>query len=230
MTEALVGNPEQSGIKDLVQVSEQDVMWAWAFGETLNPKWARRHQNISVNTRERLTTTLPQEFFQTASPLEREEIMEAFFTDSARGVVREQILPLECTWYQGKLSVAQLKDIFIVQWPLSEALTPQTRTVREFAIAFREGRFPPGDNIDTTNMQRMSQFDLTQAIGAPVVLSETQRPPYCAVDGITRLSTMILRQEAGTLDTKDIPITLGVTPRLYQWTQIPQQAMRASQR
>lgn len=229
-TERTGNHPEQSGIKDLVQVSEQDVMWAWAFGETLNPKWARRHQNISEGTRQRLTTTPPQEFFQTASSADRAEIMEAFFNDSARGVVKEQILPLHCEWYQGKLPVTQLDGLFIVQWPLSEALTPQTRTVHEFAIAFSEGRFPPEGNIDTENMRRMSQLDLSQTIGTPILLGETRNPPYCAVDGITRLSTMILRQRAGTLDMTDIPVTLGISPRLYQWSQIPQQAMRAAQR
>lgn len=225
MTENL--NPsEQSGIKDLVQISEQDVMWAWAFGETLNPKWARRHQNISEETRHKLTTTPPQEYFQTASASERNEIMQAFFTDSARSVVKDQILPLQCRWYLGKLPVSELEKILIIRWPLSIELTPETGTVAEFATAYSEGKFPPEGNIDTENMRRMSQYDLTQAIGTPIVLGETNNPPYCAVDGITRFSVMIMRQREGKLGMTEIPVILGVTPRLGNWPQIPEQALQ----
>lgn len=212
---------EQKSITEMRPVSEDHVMWQWAIGEAQNPKWERRNSQISSALQQKIKTVSPQDFDQ-FSEEERKRILDAFFNDKDRQAVLN-ILAMKCQWFTGVIQIDGIRDFYMVQWPLSEQLAPSGRLL-EYTRAFQAGQFPQEAKTDMENIERMRKtFDPSQMIGAPVVLSQTDKPPYCAVDGITRLSVIIMDTEERKIQRGKFPIILGVSERIFDWSAIPQQ-------
>lgn len=218
-------SPNKEIIKNLQPVSEQYVIWQWALGEARSSKWERRNVALSPALREKLKT-VPADSAEEQFDLEDQQtIVDAFLSDPARAPVAK-IRALRCSWYKGVMPVKDIEDCYMVMWPLSEQLAPSGRLV-EYTKAFKENRFPPGTEFDRDNTQRLYQsFDISQMIGAPILLSQTTNPPYCAIDGITRLCVINLRTQEGTLVIPEVPVILGISPNIFEWGQIPRQMQR----
>lgn len=213
---------QEKGIRNMVSVSEEYVILQWALGEARNPKWKRREQDLSERLRKKIHTLSPVNFENQLSKEERENIANGFFKDNTRTVVKK-ILQMKCSWYKGFLPIEELENLYMVMWPLSEKLSPSAK-LSEYSNAFVAGKFPSDATMDFENIQRMREtFDPSQMIGAPVLLSQSNRPPFCAIDGITRLSVMQMKLKEGSLSTNDIPIILGISDNIFDWDQIPRQ-------
>lgn len=213
---------EQKSIIYITPVSEEYVMWQWALGEAQNPKWERRNSQISHALQEKIKTISPQNFDQQFSEEERRKILDAFFKDENRQAV-ENIRAMKCQWFIGVVQTDEIRDFYIVQWPLSEKLAPSGKLL-EYTKAFKRGQLPQEAKTEEENIERMRRtFDISQMIGAPIVLSQTGKPPYCAVDGITRLSIAIMNSEEGKMQRTKFPIIVGVSERIFEWKAIPQQ-------
>lgn len=213
---------ERRVIRDITPVSEDYVILQWALGEARNPKWKRREQGLSEKLRQKIHTVSPLDFENQLSEEEQGEIISAFFNDNSRRVVKK-ILEMKCKWHKGVLPIEELGNLYMVIWPLSEKLAPSAR-LSEYSDAFVAGKFPSDATMDSENIQRMYEaFDQSQMIGAPILLSQSTHPPFCAVDGITRLSVMQMKLKEGNLKTNGIPVILGISNNIFDWDQIPRQ-------
>jgi len=216
---------DQKSIEDMMPVSEEYVMWQWALGEAQNPKWERRNLQLSRVLQQKIKSISPQDFDQQFSEEERKRILDAFFNDKDRQAV-QNILAMKCQWFTGMVQVDGIRDFYMVQWPLSQQMAPSGKLL-EYTKAFQAGQFPQEAKRDAENIERMrKEFNASQMIGAPIVLSQTDKPPYCAVDGITRLSVIIMDTEEGKMHTSKFPIILGVSDRIFDWEAIPRQMRR----
>lgn len=210
-------------VRILQPISEAYVIWQWALGEARNPKWERRNVSLPPTLVEKLKTTPSHLAESQFGPDEQRVIVDAFLNDPTKRLPVAKIRAMQCAWYKGVMHVQALEDLFLVMWPLSRQLAPSARLM-EYARAFKSSRFPPGTESDYNNLQRLYQsFDLSEMIGAPILLSQTANPPYCAIDGITRLCVVGLRTHEGTLGMSEIPVILGVSPNIFDWEQIPRQ-------
>lgn len=221
-------NPsEQKGIKNLISVTEAQVMRQWAIGEARNPKWGRRNEHITDSTRERLLTTSSTEVEQQLTEEDNQQIMSAFYQDKDRLAVQE-IVKMQCEWKKGTLSLTELEDLYMVQWPLATNMAPSGK-IGEFITALQAGKFPPEEKEFVKNVQRLkNNFDPQHMVGAPVILGESNNPPYCAVDGISRICAMILLAREGKMPEEAIPVYLGTSPKVFAWEAIPPQMQQAA--
>lgn len=216
---------EGKAIGEIKPISENDVMWQWALGEAQNPKWARRNVQIDLSLQEKIRKASPQDLDRQFSQDERKKILDAFFSDKDRLAV-QNILAMNCQWSKGTISIDGIKDLYMVQWPLSEQLAPFGKLL-EYTKAFQAGKFPQEAKTDMENIERMRKtFEKSQMIGAPIVLSQTGKPPYCAIDGITRLSVVIMNAENGQMQEGQFPIIVGVSEKIFDWNKMPRQMMR----
>ena len=171
---------EQS-IRNLKSVSEDYVMWQWALGEAQNPKWEKRNSQLSHVLQQKIKSISPQNFDEQFSEEERKRILDAFFNDKDRQAV-QNIRAMNCQWFTGDIQIDGIRDFYMVQWPLSQQMAPSGRLL-EYARAFQAGQFPQEAKRDVENIERIrKEFNASQMIGAPIVLSQTVKPPYCAVD------------------------------------------------
>lgn len=218
------GITETSVIRNLQPIPEDYVIWQWALGEARNPKWARRNVNLDPVLREKLISVDAGVAENQFSSDEQQKVVAVFLSDHARLPVAN-IRALGCAWYKGIMPVEAIEDCYMVMWPLSKQLAPSGKLV-EYSQAFKQGLFPKGAELDRDNIQRLYEsFDPSQMIGSPVFLSQTTNPPYCAVDGITRLCVVNLKTAESTLQMPQIPVILGVSPNIFDWNQIPKQML-----
>lgn len=213
---------EQKSIKNIKPVSEDYVMWQWAIGEAQNPKWERRNLQISPSLQEKIKRVSAQNIDQQFSEDERRIILDVFFNDEDRKAV-ENIQAMKCKWFTGTIQTDEIRGLYMVQWPLSQQIAPSGRLL-EYTRAFQAGQFPQEAKTDAENIERMRKnFDVSQMIGAPIVLSQIGKPPYCAIDGITRLAAIIMGVEEGKMQHSEFPVIVGVSEKIFDWNAIPQQ-------
>lgn len=214
------GKQEITLIKDLIPVSEHFVIWQWALGEARNPKWARRNVSLDPKLQVKIMEIKPDSFEGQFSDEERKVVISAFLTDKDRLAIAG-IQAMKCIWYQGELPVETILESYMVSWPLSEQLASDGK-FRQYAMAYSEGRFPPEAEDVRENIQRLDDsFDPGKMLGAPILLSQTGNPPFCVVDGLTRLIVLNSRMAQGEYPSPAFPVIVGVSPDIGKWEHIP---------
>jgi hypothetical protein len=212
---------EAKSIIDGVEISEYYVILQWAVGEALNPKWAERNRNLQQALREKLgkfSLQNPETYF---SEQEREEILGSFLEDPNRWGIRD-IKRMGCKWIRGLLQVDEVSNLYITRWPLVDRIAPSGK-LQEFVEALaREQPLAEGESNVLDNINRIyRELDTIPLTGYPVLLSKTGEAPFCAIDGISRLSGILRRRSENRWLPDMVPVIVGISDRIFDWEDVP---------
>jgi hypothetical protein len=204
------------GIDDFVielkPASDRDVFWNFARAETDSVRFSKYYEpGLSARVLDLLRVD------------DRAAMSESEWKDlsrvvrQVRGGVLELPLRLGAVWHFGKLPVAALPEVRVMNLPQFVAVAP-TRTLREFVKALDRGVRLPGDEPFGENYRRLlQQFDLSKMRGVPVVVSPSITGPYELIEGVTRTSIILSRSMVSESVLSGVPALLGVSPGLADY-------------
>lgn len=198
-------------IRNLRKISEEEMLRNWALAEV-----------ASIRRWKYLGDVLPPEILKMAQQ-ERSEFSEQEWKmlvemiRNFRAPLLDSLLPLKLEWFEGELSIEELKKLEIMNWPPFVGLAGSRKLV-DLVQAFQQGKMPPNHHEFAENLERIQQnFRMSSMQGKPIVVSRSKEPPYILVEGFTRLSAMLLNILDGKSYKVDAPIILGVSEQLSEW-------------
>lgn len=198
-------------IKELRKINEEEMLRNWALAEV-----------ASVRRWKYLNSVLPSGILEKAgrgdhwySEDEWQKLVEMI--RSFRAPLLDGLLQLEIEWYEGNLPTVELKDLEMMNWSPFVSLAGSRKLI-DLVQAFQEGKMPPKHHEFAENLSRIQkEFRLEMMWGKPIVVSQSEQPPYILIEGFTRLSAMLLNLSTGQSYRQDIPVILGISDRLDEW-------------
>ena len=127
------------------------------------------------------------------------------------------VAPRDCL-VTGELDSSELSNLRIMNYGPHTRLAP-TRTLSAFAEKLDAQQAQPGEDGFGENYRIVrATFRFESVRGRPILVAETVSGPFTLLEGYTRLTVMTSMWRAGKIDSKPIPILLGVCPRLKEWS------------
>src|SRR6266516_2119723 len=200
-------------MRNIVPGSERDLWWNWAIAELDSTRFG-----------EAFRYWIPVEL-QTKVHANRREALTQSDWDRLKAAVLNirfpillDLLQLGIVWYRGELDPSDLPDVRIMNYEPHVRLAP-SRTLSAFSAALDAGRSPPGEGGFGENYRIVrNMFSPDSTHGRPILVAEAASGPFILLEGYTRLTIMTSLWSAGKFDSQ-IPILLGVCPRLKEWRQ-----------
>lgn len=194
-------------IKNLQKIQWEEVVRNWAIAEAVSK---RRLPYIREKLIPSLVQKLENEEVDNLSEEEWSEL-ETMVLDERKELLNG-LKELNLIWYKGALPFGEIEQLFMMKWkPFIDQAGSQKFS--DLVDTFREGKMPD-KHFEFGGYQTVikGSFDINRMKGAPIVLSESEQPPYYLVEGFTRLSALLLS------DSKPdhVPVILGVG-RVMDW-------------
>jgi len=198
-------------VMDLKKISEEGMLRHWALAET-----------ASIRRWKYLENMLPQKI------LDKVRVDDFDFTNgewqklvlmirSFRSPLLDGLLLLQFEWYEGVIPVNELDQLEMMNWPPFAGLAGSRKLV-DLALAFQEGKMPPGHHEFAENLDWLrSDFQIDKMKGRPILVGKSNEPPYMLVEGFTRMSALLLNLLEGNTMSEDMPIVLGTSRRIGEW-------------
>lgn len=198
-------------IISLRKVSEEEMLRNWALAEVVSIRRQKYLHGI-------LPTGLIQKILERQNEFTENEYKHLTeMIRSTRAELLDGLLGLNVEWYEGRLPIEELKSLEMMNWPPFVNLAGSKRFL-DLVNAFQEGKMPPHHHEFAENLERIrKELKIENMKGKPIVLSQSNEPPYILIEGFTRLSAMLLNILDGKLYKGKIPVILGVSKRLSEW-------------
>ncbi len=204
-------------IRDLTPATELDLYWEWMRAEVHqqpgNPRAAYRVAQAGLEAR--LLDRLARDDRQGLSADDWAGLRRAFH--GIRGDYIDALLGPRTRWSYGRISVADLGSIRIINATISFVPLAPSRRIGEFVAALDAGRRTP--NLDFLEVYRSMRrvFDPSKARGCPVLIAERKEGPYVLAEGLTRACVLISRLGHGEDVPASVKVLLGVSPQARAW-------------
>lgn len=198
---------------ELEEVSEREVIRNWAVAEVASTRRAPYLQGtfspeILSKVHEGRLANLSEEEWGVLEGMIRRN----------RHELLDGLLPLGVKWYKGVLPVKELLKLKMISWRPFVDLAKSNNLI-DLVRAFERGEMPPHHHEFSENLRRIQRtLNLQEMIGAPIVVSRGELPPYYLIEGFTRCSAMSLNYRKGIFSGKKIPVILGVSERIHEWS------------
>jgi hypothetical protein len=128
------------------------------------------------------------------------------------------LLQLDIVWYGAELDPSDLPDVRIMNYEPHVRLAP-SRTLSAFTAAIDAGQNPPGESEFSESYRVVRDTFRSDSVrGRPILVAEAASGPFTLLEGYTRLTILTSLWSAGKINFQ-IPILLGICPRLKEWHQ-----------
>jgi hypothetical protein len=123
------------------------------------------------------------------------------------------LLDLPGDWFEASIRPQEIAGL-----QATTGFAPITQTLRigDTLDEFEKGNLGDG-GFNSDVKARSVGFDLARIRGRPVLAAETRDGPFTIVEGTTRLATMLFLNRTGRTFPDQIPIYIGIVPRLLRW-------------
>lgn len=203
---------EKGRILLMQEISEHEVLQPWALSEALNKeRWGELVKLLPLALQIKLG-----EYPNISLQEEDNKILEnALLTFRKRDMVPLQ--EQHFIWHMGTIPFDGLEQMKIMDWYRFTEIS-HSRNLADLAAAVERGNFHSEDKPFADNVLRLvNNFDYKKTLGNLVAVSETESPPYRLLEGYSRACAMLILKKRGDFHEVNLPIILGVSPRLNEW-------------
>jgi hypothetical protein len=191
--------------------TSRDLFWNFSRAEFEIPEHGVRHTQprMAVELRSRVL----RDERASLSDQDWEALREAIL--STRSDIVQPLLDLGIEWFLGELRSTDWAKLRVMNLRIFTDIEP-SRSLGELASALDAGAVPR--IWDPSRYPRLrSEFELAKMHGLPIVVSERPTGPYTLIEGTTRMCILVSKVRKGELDVAQIPLLLGVSPRIGEW-------------
>ncbi len=185
------------------RITESAVLRAWAIAETTSNKTelgkAVREGRCPAELRDKLLGARDVELTEPEW-----QVLERAILDS-RGALLRQLVDLRPEWYEGEVPVGSLEQLRFFNLPEWVAKAP-SRNFGDLVGTRSQGGNAPEFRGFATRTER------------PVAVGAGLEGLLCLVEGYTRCGCLLRDYRAGLSSVERLPIIVGVTPRIQEWS------------
>lgn len=196
---------------NLQRALERDLVWQWARAESGSARFGKFYLGLDFELLEHLKGDEPGLLnYHQWRALEN-------VVFGSRSPLLSGLKRLGTDWYLGSLTVRELHDLKIMNWPDFVALAP-SRKLTELAKALDAGAVPKNDMTFSQAYHAVRKaFSREKIRGFPVLVSEIQQGPYTIVEGYTRLAVLASLFPSQGEHQFELNVIVGVCPKLREW-------------
>lgn len=185
------------------RVTEATVLRAWAVAEATSAKEplgkAVAEGRCPPEMRDKLLAGRHRELTEA----EWQALVRAVL--QARGPLLQGLLDLRPEWYEGKVPIPFVEQMFFFNLPAWVAKTP-SRNLGDLAGTRHQSGNEPEFRGFFTDIER------------PIAVGPSLDGPFCLVEGYTRCGCLVRDHRAGLSILDPIPILVGISPRIAEWS------------
>ncbi len=192
------------------RVTVTDVLSTFAEAEVSSPRYGRFYEKLLEPATLARLRAVPAVGWTDSDRAAAIRVLRSY-----RGGFIEPLLALGGKWLDGAVAVGELGDLRTTESPGFRILSADLRLL-SLVVSIEVGGKDEG-NLGPAIRSLAAMPDSFAARGRPLLAGTSRRGPFVVAEGTTRLSAALLRSRAGAPVPEELPVYVGIQPRLREW-------------